>query len=64
MGMFARWITEETSGRMKSLLESDPGSETRLLLGSVARLKPQWLYPFDPELTSTSGLFFLPGGGR
>ena len=62
--MFARWITEETSGRMISLLEEDPGSETRLLVGSVAGLRPQWLYPFDPQLTSNNGLFFLPGGAR
>ena len=49
---------------MRSLLEKEPGSETRLLVGSVASLTPQWLYPFDPDKTSRSGLFFLTGGGR
>ena len=62
--MFPRWLREETSGQQTSLLEEDPGSETRLLVGAVAGLSPQWLYPFDPQLTSDNGLFFLPGGQR
>ena len=59
-----RWITESTKGGMRWLLEKEPGSHTRLLVGSVARITPQWLYPFDPDKTSRNGLFFLTGGGR
>ena len=62
--ILSRWVTEQTNGRMVSLLEKEPGSETRLLVGSVARISPRWLYPFDPAQTSKNGLFFLPGGGR
>ena len=49
---------------MRWLLEKEPGSDTRLLVGSVARMTPQWLYPFDPDKTRRNGLFFLTGGGR
>ena len=59
-----KWSEEATGGRFTQILEKEPGSETRLLVGSVARISPRWLYPFDPAQTSKNGLFFLPGGGR
>ena len=45
-------------------MDSDPPSESRLVVASFVNFKPKWLYPFDAEETSANGLFYLPGGER
>ena len=49
---------------MRRIIETEPGSGTRLLVASLLNFRPRWLYPFDPALTRENGLFYLPGGER
>jgi serine protease inhibitor len=56
------WAATATDGRVEELLEREPGSGARVLVGGAAALQPTWLHPFDPEQTSYSGQFWLPDG--
>ena len=56
------WASRVTEGKVNQLLETDPGSDTRLLVVGAAQLQPRWLYPFDPEQTSYNGQFWLADG--
>ena len=58
------WIENETGGEELRILESDPPSDSRLVVASFVNFRPMWLHPFDPEETSQNGLFYLPGGER
>ena len=58
------WIENETGGAEINILDSDPPSESRLVVASFVNFQPMWLHPFDPEETSQNGLFYLPGGER
>ena len=49
---------------MRRIIDTEPGSGTRLLVASLLNFRPRWLYPFDPALTRENGLFYLPGGER
>ena len=58
------WIQSETGGAVRRIIDTEPGSGTRLLVASLLNFRPRWLYPFDPALTRENGLFYLPGGER
>ena len=62
--VFFSWIEKETGGEERRILESDPPSDSRLVVASFVNFQPVWLHPFDPEETSQNGLFYLPGGER